>query len=125
MRCSTPAVRSHSTRAPSAPILPGGLISPTVVRLRPISSSPRNGINSPIRDGLDLLRWRRAVGQFGYRAMIRRDAGDWSNEIPEAHCENWNGSRRLLYAPCTQDYAYVQLTSLEGDAAGNARPIGP
>jgi len=82
-----------------------------------------DGINSPIRDGLDLLRWRHAVGQFGYRAMIRRGAGDWSNEIPEAHCENWNGSRRILYAPCTQDYAYVQLTSLKGDAAGNAVPI--
>src|SRR4029077_12208662 len=74
-----------------------------------------DGINSPVRDSLDLLRWRRPVGQFGYRAMIRREAGDWSNEVPEAHCENWNGSRRLLYAPCTPDYAYVQLTSLPGD----------
>src|SRR5258708_39138027 len=55
--------------------------------------------------------------------MIRREAGDWSNEIPEAHCENWNGSRRLLYAPCTPDSAYVQLTSLQGDEAGNAVPI--
>jgi len=45
-----------------------------------------DGINSPIRDSLDLLRWRRPVGQFGYRAMIRREPGDWSNEIPEAHC---------------------------------------
>jgi 2-polyprenyl-6-methoxyphenol hydroxylase-like FAD-dependent oxidoreductase len=82
-----------------------------------------DGINSPTRDSLDLLRWRRPVGQFGYRAMIRREAGGWSNAIPEAHCENWNGSRRLLYAPCTPDYAYVQLTSLAGDAAGNAVPI--
>jgi 2-polyprenyl-6-methoxyphenol hydroxylase-like FAD-dependent oxidoreductase len=82
-----------------------------------------DGINSPIRDSLDLLRWRRPVGQFGYRAMIRREAGDWSNESPEAHCENWNGSRRLLYAPCTPDYAYVQLTSLKGDDLGNAVPI--
>ena len=82
-----------------------------------------DGINSPIRDSLDLLRWRRPVGQFGYRAMIRREPGDWSNEIAEAHCENWNGSRRLLYAPCTVDYAYVQLTSLKGDTAGNALPV--
>lgn len=82
-----------------------------------------DGINSPVRDSLDLLRWRHPVGQFGYRAMIRRELGDWSNETPEAHCENWNGSRRLLYAPCTPDYAYVQLTSIEGDEAGNAVPI--
>jgi len=82
-----------------------------------------DGINSPIRDGLDLLRWRRAVGQFGYRAMIRREAEDLSSEIGCTHCESWNGSRRLLYAPCTPDYAYVQLTSVDGDAAGNAVPI--
>jgi 2-polyprenyl-6-methoxyphenol hydroxylase-like FAD-dependent oxidoreductase len=82
-----------------------------------------DGINSPIRDSLDLLRWRRPVGQFGYRAMIRREAGDLHSEIGSVHCENWNGSRRLLYAPCTPDYAYVQLTSLNGDAAGNAVPI--
>lgn len=82
-----------------------------------------DGINSPIRDGLDLLRWRRPVGQFGYRAMIRREAGDFDDETACTHCESWNGSRRLLYAPCTQDYAYVQLTSLAGDAAGNAVPI--
>ena len=30
------------------------------------------GIHSPIRDGLGLLRTRRAVGQFGYRVMIPR-----------------------------------------------------
>jgi len=82
-----------------------------------------DGINSPIRDGLGLLRWRRAAGQFGYRAMIRREPGELSSEIGRAHCENWNGSRRLLYAPCTADHAYVQLTSLEGDREANAVPI--
>jgi len=82
-----------------------------------------DGINSPVRDSLGLLRWRRAAGQFGYRAMIRRESGELSSEIGQAHCENWNGSRRLLYAPCTADFAYVQLTSLAGDDAGNAVPI--
>ena len=82
-----------------------------------------DGIDSPVRDSLDLLRWRHPVGQFGFSAMIRRESGDWSNEIAEAHCENWNGSRCLLYAPCTVDFAHIQLTSLEGDAAGAAVPI--
>jgi 2-polyprenyl-6-methoxyphenol hydroxylase-like FAD-dependent oxidoreductase len=45
-----------------------------------------DGINSPIRDGLGLLRW-------------------------------------LLYAPCSEELAYVQLTSLKGDARGNRVPI--
>lgn len=82
-----------------------------------------DGINSPIRDGLGLLRWRRAVGQFGYRVMIPRRPEELVSDIGRTHCENWNGSRRLLYAPCTADFAYVQLTSLRGDAAANRVPI--
>jgi 2-polyprenyl-6-methoxyphenol hydroxylase-like FAD-dependent oxidoreductase len=82
-----------------------------------------DGINSPLRDGLGLLRWRRPVDQFGYRAMIPRTRGELTSEIGRAHCENWNGSRRLLYAPCTDDLAYVQLTSLKDDDRGNRLPI--
>jgi len=82
-----------------------------------------DGINSPVRDSLNLLRWRRPVGQFGYRAMIARRPGELKSEIGRSHCENWNGSRRLLYAPCTEDLTYVQLTSLKGDDAANRVPI--
>jgi 2-polyprenyl-6-methoxyphenol hydroxylase-like FAD-dependent oxidoreductase len=82
-----------------------------------------DGINSPIRDGLGLLRRRRPVGQFGYRVMIRRRPEEVTSDVGRTHCENWNGSRRLLYAPCTADFAYVQLTSLKGDAAANRVPI--
>jgi 2-polyprenyl-6-methoxyphenol hydroxylase-like FAD-dependent oxidoreductase len=81
------------------------------------------GINSAVRDSLGLLRWRRAAGQFGYRAMIRRVPEECDDRVGRAHCENWNGSRRLLFAPCTAELAYVQLTSLAGDAAANAVPI--
>jgi 2-polyprenyl-6-methoxyphenol hydroxylase-like FAD-dependent oxidoreductase len=82
-----------------------------------------DGINSPIRDSLGLLGWRRAVDQFGYRAMIRREPAELTSDIGRTHCENWNGSRRLLYAPCTEELAYVQLTSLKGDEAANRVPI--
>jgi 2-polyprenyl-6-methoxyphenol hydroxylase-like FAD-dependent oxidoreductase len=82
-----------------------------------------DGINSPIRDGLGLLRGRHDAGQFAYRAMIRREPGELKSDIGRTHCENWNGSRRLLYAPCTDDLAYVQLTSLAGDERGNRVPI--
>jgi 2-polyprenyl-6-methoxyphenol hydroxylase-like FAD-dependent oxidoreductase len=82
-----------------------------------------DGINSPIRDGLGLLRWRRAANQFGYRAMIPREPAELSSEVGRTHSENWNGSRRLLYAPCSDDLAYVQLTSLKGDDIANRTPI--
>jgi 2-polyprenyl-6-methoxyphenol hydroxylase-like FAD-dependent oxidoreductase len=82
-----------------------------------------DGINSPIRDALGLLRWRHDAGQFAYRAMIRREPAELRSDVGRTHCEHWNGARRLLYAPCTEDLAYVQLTSLKDDARGNAVPI--
>lgn len=82
-----------------------------------------DGINSPVRDSLGLLRSRREIGQFAYRAMIRREPGELRSDVGRTHCENWNGSRRLLYAPCSEDLAYIQLTSLKGDLLGNQVPI--
>ncbi len=82
-----------------------------------------DGVNSPVRDSLGLLKWRRPANQFGYRAMIRREPDELETAAGQAHCENWNGSRRLLYAPCTTELAYVQFSSLAGDTSGNAVPI--
>jgi len=31
-----------------------------------------DGVNSPVRDSLSLLKWRRPANQFGYRAMMTR-----------------------------------------------------
>jgi hypothetical protein len=55
--------------------------------------------------------------------MIRREPGELASDIGRTHCENWSGSRRLLYAPCTEELAYVQLTSLKGDETANQVPI--
>jgi hypothetical protein len=87
------------------------------------TSSLAPSVNSPVRDSLGLLKWRRPANQLGYRAMIRRKPDELETEAGQTHCENWNGSRCLLYAPCTAELAYVQLTSLAGDSSGNAVPI--
>jgi 2-polyprenyl-6-methoxyphenol hydroxylase-like FAD-dependent oxidoreductase len=55
--------------------------------------------------------------------MIPREPSELKSEIGRVHCENWNGSRRLLYAPCTEEFAYVQLTSLKGDDVANRVPV--
>ncbi len=82
-----------------------------------------DGINSRVRDSLGLLAWRKPARQFGYRVMIPRRPEELTTAMGRAHCENWNGSRRLLYAPCTADLAYVQLTSVAGDRRANQVPI--
>ena len=82
-----------------------------------------DGINSRVRDSLGLLAWRKPAHQFGYRIMVPRLPEELTTAMGRAHCENWNGSRRLLYAPCTADLAYVQLTSVAGDRRANQVPI--
>jgi 2-polyprenyl-6-methoxyphenol hydroxylase-like FAD-dependent oxidoreductase len=82
-----------------------------------------DGINSRVRDSLGLLAWRKPARQFGYRIMIPRRPEELATAMGRAHCENWNGSRRLPYAPCTTELAYVQLTSVAGDTRANQVPI--
>jgi len=78
-----------------------------------------DGVNSAARDSLDLVRWRRGIDQFAIRTLIRREAGETTDDFKRSHCEYWGGEKRLLYAPCTADFAYVQLTSRVGDSRGN------
>jgi 2-polyprenyl-6-methoxyphenol hydroxylase-like FAD-dependent oxidoreductase len=78
-----------------------------------------DGINSVIRDSLGLLTQRRVANQFGYRAVIRRKPRRFETEAECTHYEYWSGSRRLLYAPATAEFAHVELTSVAGDFSGN------
>jgi 2-polyprenyl-6-methoxyphenol hydroxylase-like FAD-dependent oxidoreductase len=79
-----------------------------------------DGVNSRVRDSLNLLRWRKPAGQYGYRIMIRREPGEVFDDARSRICEHWNGSRRLLYAPSTRELVYIQLTSVQGDPAAGA-----
>ena len=75
-----------------------------------------DGIHSDVRDSLGLLKWRRSVDQFGYRIMIPREPWEVEDPIRGIVSEHWSRQgRRLLYAPCTKDQVYIQLTMLRGD----------
>lgn len=82
-----------------------------------------DGVNSGVRDSLGLVRRRRMIDQFAIRTLIRREPGETADDFKRSHCEYWSGARRLLYAPCTATWAYVQLTSPVGDPRGNRIPI--
>ncbi len=82
-----------------------------------------DGINSNVRDSLGLLRSRKLANQFGYRAMIQREPDELLTDEGRGHCEHWHGSRRVLYAPCDKDMAYVQLTSVKDDGRGQSMPV--
>lgn len=82
-----------------------------------------DGVNSRVRDSLDLIARRKRIGQFAIRALIPRYPEEHETDLGRSHCEHWSGPNRLLYAPCTSDEAYVQLTSPMGDPRGNHIPI--
>jgi 2-polyprenyl-6-methoxyphenol hydroxylase-like FAD-dependent oxidoreductase len=78
-----------------------------------------DGAFSRVRDSL-LLTQRVDYLDEGYtRLLIPRREGDPATEITEY----WNGSRRLLYDPCTDDLNYVCLCCNVDDDAGRSVPV--
>jgi 2-polyprenyl-6-methoxyphenol hydroxylase-like FAD-dependent oxidoreductase len=82
-----------------------------------------DGVNSRVRDSLDLLARRKAMPDGAIRVLLpktaeERAAGDTGTTI-----EYWSGSRRILYTPCSDDEIYVALTMLDKDSAARATPI--
>jgi len=85
------------------------------------------GINSPIRDALGLLKQRIWGRDGGVRVTIPRlpeeiAADDHGGTVM---IEAWADRRRLLYCPVTKGEFYVLLTCTVRDAAARATPIDP
>jgi 2-polyprenyl-6-methoxyphenol hydroxylase-like FAD-dependent oxidoreductase len=82
-----------------------------------------DGIDSPVRDSLGLLKWRFSTNQFTYRAIIPTEPGGLGTDASSIYCEYWNRSHCLLYAPCTARSSYVQLTSIADESLGETVPF--
>jgi 2-polyprenyl-6-methoxyphenol hydroxylase-like FAD-dependent oxidoreductase len=78
-----------------------------------------DGAFSRIRDALLLTRRIDHLDEGYTRLLIPRLAGDPETEITE----HWNGSRRLLYDPCTDDLNYVCLCCSVDDEDGRRVPV--
>ncbi|SOY44404.1 Monooxygenase FAD-binding [Cupriavidus taiwanensis] len=80
-----------------------------------------DGVHSHIRDSLGLVRSRVKLGDGAIRVLLPRnnDATDDKAEI----VEHWSGKRRLLYVPCSQDWLYLALTTLNSDVEGKTLPL--
>lgn len=78
-----------------------------------------DGACSALRDSL-LLTDRVSYLREGYtRLLVPRHAGDEDSVITEA----WNGPRRLLYCPSSEEQHYVAFSCLVDDRAGRAIPV--
>ena len=78
-----------------------------------------DGAFSRIRDGL-FLTDRISYLREGYiRLTVPTQPGDEDSVIYEC----WNGSRRLLYCPCTDDVHYVAFSCAVDDIAARGIPV--
>lgn len=75
-----------------------------------------DGINSSVRDSLDLLLYRKHLGYGAIRMLISRDDNDVSPEDRDRYIEYFTGSRRILYTPASASDLYVALCCAADDA---------
>jgi 2-polyprenyl-6-methoxyphenol hydroxylase-like FAD-dependent oxidoreductase len=80
-----------------------------------------DGVNSRIRDSLDLLSHRRFLPDGCVRVLIPKTSPDEATD--GRTIEYWSGSRRLLYNPCSRTHLYLALTMLHEDEAARTLPL--
>lgn len=68
-----------------------------------------DGINSRVRDSLDLMMYRKHLGYGAIRMLISRAEGDVPEEDKNRYIEYFTGSRRILYTPASATDLYVAL----------------
>ncbi|WP_031469078.1 FAD-dependent oxidoreductase [Sciscionella sediminilitoris] len=82
-----------------------------------------DGAGSRLRDGLGLLRGRRALGQRCARFLIPRTPGLVPEQDAEDYIEFLSGNRFLLYTPSSATDLYIALVCPEDDAAAIGDPV--
>jgi len=75
-----------------------------------------DGINSNVRDSLDLMMYRKHLGYGAIRMLIPRDDNDVPSEDRDRYIEYFTGSRRILYTPASASDLYVALCCAAEDA---------
>ncbi|MET0278414.1 MAG: NAD(P)/FAD-dependent oxidoreductase [Pseudorhodoplanes sp.] len=82
-----------------------------------------DGVNSKIRDSLDLVAKRRPLADGAIRILIDRTPEEIASGDASTTIENWSGSRRILYTPVSETEVYIALTMLHSDEVGRRVPI--
>jgi 2-polyprenyl-6-methoxyphenol hydroxylase-like FAD-dependent oxidoreductase len=82
-----------------------------------------DGINSRVRDSLDLLQIRVRHADGCIRVMVPCMPEEVETAEGRKSIEYWSGTRRILYTPCSRSELYLALTALDRDADAKAVPL--
>lgn len=82
-----------------------------------------DGVNSPLRESLGLLKSRTYQRQGALRVLLPLFPGDFDEKDAGVSTEWWSGPRRILFAPCSSSEIYAALVSRDDDDTGMQTPI--
>ena len=82
-----------------------------------------DGINSRVRDSLDLLLYRKHLGYGAIRMLIPRSNDDVPAEDRDRYIEYFTGTRRILYTPASATDLYVALCCRSDDLSALTVPV--
>lgn len=82
-----------------------------------------DGINSRVRDSLDLIRSRRIKADGAMRLVIPRLPEEVASEDANKVIEWWSGNRRIIYGACSPTELYIALVARADDPLGCQAPI--
>ncbi|WP_149537833.1 FAD-dependent oxidoreductase [Siccirubricoccus phaeus] len=82
-----------------------------------------DGVNSPVRESLGLLRRRLPLNNGAVRMLIPRTEEERQSERGKKGIEYWSGPRRLYYTACNEDDIYLAFMLSPQDEEGIAVPI--
>lgn len=82
-----------------------------------------DGVNSAVRDSLQLLKRRRGLIDGAIRLMIPRNDAERANPASQGCIEYWSRTRRILYTPASPEHIYLCFTNRVSDLAAQRLPV--
>lgn len=82
-----------------------------------------DGVNSPVRDSLNLLRHRHTLKDSCIRVLIPRTDDERQQADGQKYYEYLGGKRRILYTPCSPEQLYLALCMPGTDLPGKQLPL--
>jgi 2-polyprenyl-6-methoxyphenol hydroxylase-like FAD-dependent oxidoreductase len=83
-----------------------------------------DGINSVVRDSVDLLRSAKLHADGAMRFLVPRARSEPTDTVAQpTTCEYWSGARRVITSPCSETELYVAMSCLATDKEAKAVPL--
>ena len=82
-----------------------------------------DGVGSPTRDSLGLVKSWNTLPDGAIRLLVPRTQDELTRAESQDYVEYWSGPRRILYTPCSDNWVYIALLMLNTDEEGKRLPV--